>query len=77
MGRPSFRTLRGQTELHQELRRDALLVPGAIGRRHFRDQTLEFSGNPRTTAATGLPPPEQPQRVPMPVKERVGLDDRQ
>ena len=57
--------------------RDPLFAPGHIRGRHFGDQLCQLLGHWRPSFGSRFPPPEQPKPFPVPVDERVGLDDNQ
>jgi len=58
---------------------DKLYAPEAILPGHLLDRGDGFSGDPGVPVppVAGLGPPEQPEALPMPAQERIGLDDKE
>ena len=61
-----------------EFAMDALHAPEAILSGHLLDQSDGFQGDPGApTLIARLEPPEQPETLAMPAKQRIGLDDKE
>jgi len=65
------------SEFH-EFTTDALHAPEAVLSGHLLDQGDGFVRYPRApTPVAGLEPPEQPETLAMPAKQRIGFDDKE